>query len=233
MLSLNTALDLLTKDCWMASVDLTDTYYSVPIVEKDKFMRFVWGDNIYEYQVLPNGLSPGPRLFTKLLKPIYGKMGELGHICFLYIDDSFLLATSKIDCEAAVLQLTDLFTRLGFQINKEKSQLEPDTKLNFPFDINSQEMFVSHTGEKKMKLVTVIQELAIKNEPSIREVAGLIGLMVGYTPGIEYSGAHFKALESDKIRALRRTKGDFDSQMWISEEGLQDISWWWNNVENS
>ena len=93
-------------------------------------------------------------------------------------------------------------------------------------------MLVSLTNEKKQKLITVIQELASKNEPSIREIAGLIGLMVAYTPGIEYSGAHFKALENDKIRALRCTKGDFNSQMWISEEGLQDIAWWWNNVEN-
>ena len=120
-------------------------------------------------------------------------MGELDHIYFPYIDDSFLLATSKLNCEAAVLKLTELFTKLGFQINKEKSQLEPDTKLNFLGHIG-----LTYKWEKQ-KLVTVIRELAIKSEPSIREVAGLIGLMVAYTPGIEYSGVHFKALESDKI----------------------------------
>ena len=71
-----------------------------------------------------------------------------------------------------------------------------------------------------------------QSKPTIREVAALIGLLVSYTPGVEYSGAHFKALENDKIRALRRTKGDFDQEMWISDEALQDLEWWLLHVVN-
>ena len=43
--------------------------------------------------------------------------------------------------------------------------------------------------------------------PIIRGVAGLIGLMVAYTPAVEYSGVHLKNLEKDKIKALKRSKG--------------------------
>ena len=65
MFNLNTALDLLTPNCFMASVDLTDAYYEVSIAaEHRRFLRFKWEDKHFEYQVLPNGLSPGPSLFT-------------------------------------------------------------------------------------------------------------------------------------------------------------------------
>ena len=43
MFNLNTALDLVDKDVWMASVDLTDGYHSVPINDDHKkYLSFVW-----------------------------------------------------------------------------------------------------------------------------------------------------------------------------------------------
>ena len=70
MFNLRTALDLIHKDSWFSSVDLLDAYYAVPkALEYEKYLG-LFGE-MYEYQVVPNGPSPGPRLFTKLLKPIY------------------------------------------------------------------------------------------------------------------------------------------------------------------
>ena len=66
--SLNTILKLIDKDCFMASLDLTDAYYSIPIRKSDrKYLRFYWQDNLYQYTCLPNGLSSGPRKFTKVM----------------------------------------------------------------------------------------------------------------------------------------------------------------------
>ena len=113
----------------MASVDLTYAYYSIPINEDHKkYLRFVWRNKLFEYQALPNGLSPGPRLFTKLLKPVYALMGELGHICFPYIDDSFVMTHSKQGCPEAVTGLVELFKNLGFSINEKKIQINPHNR---------------------------------------------------------------------------------------------------------
>ena len=125
MFSLKTALELLTEGAWMASADLTDAYYSVPICKTQrKFLRFVWRKNLLEYQALPNGLSPGPRVFTKLLKPLYANMGQKGHLCFPYIDDSFVMGDTKEQCDHAITDLTRGFKRLGFTINVEKSSVK-------------------------------------------------------------------------------------------------------------
>ena len=54
----------------MAASDLKDAYYSVKIDELDtKYLEFLLNSRLLKFLVLPNGLSPGPRKFTKLTKP--------------------------------------------------------------------------------------------------------------------------------------------------------------------
>ena len=50
-----TALKLMRPKCFMASVDLKDAYYSVPIASEDRtFLNFEWEGNYYQYTCLPN-----------------------------------------------------------------------------------------------------------------------------------------------------------------------------------
>ena len=74
----------------MASVDLKDAYYSIPIsVEDRNFLKFEWQGTTFDLPGLPNGLASAPRLFTKVLKPIYAHLRFLGHFCMGHIDDPF------------------------------------------------------------------------------------------------------------------------------------------------
>lgn len=99
--TLNTALDLITPGCYMASIDRKDTYYSVPIAESHrKFLKFRWGRR--QFKALPNGLSAGPRLFTKLLKPPLATLRARGHSIVAYIDDTLIVAETKARTSQAV-----------------------------------------------------------------------------------------------------------------------------------
>ncbi len=61
---------LVSKGCFMASLDLKDAYYSIPIKSPGrKFLCFKWQGQVYQFTCLPNGLSCAPRKFTKILKP--------------------------------------------------------------------------------------------------------------------------------------------------------------------
>ena len=63
------AVRLMTPNCFVASINLTDAYYLVPIAEEHcKYLRFYWQGCLYQYTCMPNGLSSAPRCFTKLLK---------------------------------------------------------------------------------------------------------------------------------------------------------------------
>ena len=68
--TLETAIKMVTPNCHMASIDLKDAYCCVPVHENDqKYLKFKWQGKLYQFTALPNGLSSGPRDFTKLMKP--------------------------------------------------------------------------------------------------------------------------------------------------------------------
>ena len=52
--SINTILNLITKDCFMASVNLKDAYYSVKISETfQRYLKFEFLDKLYKLYVFP------------------------------------------------------------------------------------------------------------------------------------------------------------------------------------
>ena len=74
-----TAINMMKPNCFMASMDLKDAYYSVPICQNhQKYLKFFWKGKFYTSQVFPNGLALCPRKFTKLLKPAYAFLRSLG-----------------------------------------------------------------------------------------------------------------------------------------------------------
>lgn len=112
--SFETTLKLIMKDCYMASVDLHHTYYSIKVAKEErKFLWFVWKNQIYEYTCLAKWVSSAPRLFTKLMKPVYAVLRQKGHINSGYIDDSLLVAETKQECEQNVHGTVSLMEDVG------------------------------------------------------------------------------------------------------------------------
>ena len=79
----------------MAPADLKDAYYSIPIAEEDrKLLVFQWKGKYYQFTCLSNDLSSAPRIFTKILTPVYARLCSIGHTCMGHIDDSLLVGQS-------------------------------------------------------------------------------------------------------------------------------------------
>ena len=79
MENLKSAITLMSPNCYMASIDLKDAYYSVSIdTNHRKYLRFKWKNQLFQFTCLHNGLSSVPRIFTKLMKPAYSALGCKG-----------------------------------------------------------------------------------------------------------------------------------------------------------
>ncbi|XP_068671158.1 uncharacterized protein [Montipora foliosa] len=97
--SLKTVIDLMSQGCYMVSVDIKDAYYTVPIAtEHQNFLKFRWRDKLYQYTCLPNGLASAPRIFTKLLKPVFNILRQKGYLSSSYIDDCYLQGATYGEC---------------------------------------------------------------------------------------------------------------------------------------
>lgn len=90
---LQSALRMMTKNCYMASIDLKDAYYCIPISERHQ--KYVLSSSgIQNYTCImpcPMGLCMIPRLFTKVLKPIFSSLRRNGHQSVIYIYKEKLL----------------------------------------------------------------------------------------------------------------------------------------------
>ncbi|PFX15064.1 Polyprotein P3 [Stylophora pistillata] len=108
------AVRLMTPNCFMASIDLKEAYYLVPIAkEHRKYLRFYWKGFLYQYTCMPNGLSSAPRCFTKLMKPVYSTLRQKGHLNVGYIDDSYLQGRDANECLLNISDTQRLLSSLG------------------------------------------------------------------------------------------------------------------------
>lgn len=217
----------------MASIDLKDAYYSVPIApEHQKYLKFQWQGQLFKFTCFPNGLALCPRKFTKLLKPVYSYLRQLGHMSASHIDDSYLQGDDYTDCVNNVLATLKLFDSLGFTNHPEKSSLIPKQTITFMgFIIDSVEIKVYPTQEKIEKLKAVCQGLLKCQSPSIREVASVLGLLISNFPASQFGPLHFRDVDMDKTEALKANKGNFDKRMTLSDAAHADLKWWVNSAE--
>ena len=233
---LSTATDMLFPGAWLASIDLKDAYYAIPVChEHRKYLCFQWNHKYFQFNCVPFGLSSAPWIFTKTLKPIFSKFHEAGFQGFGYIDDSFIIAESQQECVEAVLYLTDLFKSLGFRVHDKKSVLTPTHEIIFlGYSLNSNVMTVSPPPEKKEKVKQRIKKLKAEKRPKIRQVASTLRLLNDVCKACEYGLSHVKNLEIQKIKALKYVGGkQFEGKMSISKASLKDLNWWENNIDSA
>ena len=226
--ALSSVIKMISPGDFFASLDLKHAYYSVPIAaEHRKFFKFRWGTGLYEFNALPMGLSSSPRIFTKLMKPPLAHLRQKGCAISGYIDDFFVLGNSYEECFENLRKAILLFLKLGFTLHPEKSVLVPSQSLIFlGFRLDSAAMTVSLTQEKKAKLKLLCLKAFGKGNLVIRFVAQVIGKIVSSLPGVEFGRLHYRHLERDKIQALRRSQGDYDSVMHLSEAAKCELNWW-------
>ena len=226
--TIETVIGLMRSNCYMASLDLSKAYFSVPVATSDRcYLKFKWKKELYQFLVLPNGLTSAPRIFMKVLKPVYAHLRQLGFIANGYIDDSFLMADSIATCSENVTVTKQLLESVGFSINFAKSMLIPSQKMeHLGFVLDSQTMTVSVTKDKQDKLIDKCHVVLEHRSPTIRLVAELIGIIVSSFTGAEYGPLHFRALEFEKSQALKEARGNFDGPICLSVTARSEILWW-------
>ena len=202
MESLSNVLGLLERNCYMASIDLKDAYFSVNVnFNFMKYLRFFWESRLYEFTYMPNGLSTVPREFTKLLKPVFAHLRSEGLLSVYYLDDTWLRGSSAVECAKNVSRTLNLLTQTGFIINEEKSALMPSQNIQFlGFIINSVDMTVTLPTEKKKKIVSLCTPI------NSDQTSGKLRLILEFSDTVNEIYDRCCPLRTYKIKMLDRDK---------------------------
>ena len=235
MESLQSIKHLIHKNCFFASVDLKDAYFTVPVAKVHrKYLRFEWKGNLYEFTCLCFRLSSAPRIFTKLMKPVIVCLRRQGYTLVIYLNDMLIIADSYSECLSALCDTIKLLTDLGFVINVDKSNLTPSQRIEFlGFIFDSTNLSISLPQEKIQKLTDFAKYLLCKDGPFIRDVTRLIGLMISSFPAFEKGKLFYRRLEIAKTEALSCCNNDFDFHLSIFGKARDEISWWVDNISSA
>ena len=194
-------LTLISRNTFMGYIDLRHAYYSVSIAEEQqKYFRFYWQGNLYQFTACPNGSACLPRMFTKLLlKPVYARLFSEGHVNSGFIDDSLLCGDSFSQCSENIADTKTLMEKFGFVINFKKSVLILTKRIVFFGNIiDSEQMKVFLPEDKKEKIKLECKSLHAKYYATIRRVAEVIGLLVAAYSAVQFGQLYYRNLEKSK-----------------------------------
>jgi hypothetical protein len=94
-------------------------------------------------------------------------------------------------------------------------------------------MKITLTSEKITKITSRITELLEASRFTIRDVAQIIGYLVSSFPVVRYGECHYRAIERDKILALKIARGNFVGHMQLSNRAIDDLNWWLVNLPDA
>jgi hypothetical protein len=126
MEGLRTVKELLLSEDWMVTVDLKDAFHHVPIhQDQQRFFRFRFEGQLYQWQAMPFGYSDAPRVFTKLMKVIAEVARTRGLRMVIYLDDILLMSRTRKQAILDRNSLLEILSEFGLSVNTRKSELDP------------------------------------------------------------------------------------------------------------
>ena len=129
------------------------------------------------------------------------------------------------------MQTVNMFLKLGFAIHPAKSVLIPTQQLEFlGVLLNSISMSIHLPPRKATNVRQACEDHLHQHNPTIRDVAHVIGLIVSSFPEVQYGELYYRYLEQEKIQALQASRGDYDAPTNLSQEARSNLHWWVNNV---
>lgn len=232
-----TACKLIQSNWYMATVDMKEAYLLIPVAKQfRKYLRFHYSAQnsnetiTYEFNALPYGLAIAPRCFTKIVREVVSFLRNRGFLSVSYLDDLLCLGSSYEECLRNVKETVTLLECLGFVINYEKSNLEPQTSCKFlGFIYDTTHMTLSLPLDKRNKIACLVQKYSNLPTVSIRNFSQLIGILVAACPAVRYGWLYTKILERMKYLLLQQ-HGTFDAKVKLPHNILCDLNWWSQNI---
>ena len=233
--TIHTVLNLVKPNCFMASIDIKDAYYSIKIDEQhQKYLKFKFQGQCYNFTCLPNGLCCGPRKFTKLMKAPLAELRKRGHLVSSFIDDLINFGDTYEECIQNVADTILILQRLGLTTHPEKSHLIPTQEITFlGFIINSKTMKIKLTEEKMTSIFEECQNALHSTSLKIRDVAKVIGKIIATFPAVKYGPLHFRFLESCKSKAVKMNKGNYNAPIYLDKPSQENLAWWVNDIRST
>ena len=220
---------------WTTSLDLKDAYFHIPMAPSvHKLLRFQVLGKVYQFVAMPFGLATAPREFTTLVKEVKRMALRLGISVHMYLDDWLIKANSCQEAHSATLTLLELTHKLGWIVNREKSDLLPKQVFTFLGQVFDLSKGVCYPTEARfLSIQEAIHPLLFNPLTTPRQVMHLLGLLASTEKLVPQGRLHMRHLQFHLRRNYNcHLKGALDSPFALDPSVKVHLRWWLlrNNV---
>ena len=221
---------------WMFSFDIKSGYHHIDIHANDQpFLGFAWvfdsKPRYFQFTVLPFGLSTGPYIFTKVMRPLVKHWRSKAIRIVVYLDDGLGASpTSTVAIQHSLSVRTDLVAS-GFVPNCDKCQWSPTQQLiwlGLDWDLLNQVLKIP--ARRITKLLAEIEALAdhthCHRTITARKLASVTGLIMS-------NSLVFGNVCKLMTKALYRTiesRRHWHSRLMLDHHAKQELDFWRKEV---
>ena len=212
---------------WVASIDLTDAYFHVPIHQKfQKYLRFHVQGQAYQFRALPFGIATAPLEFTRAVKEVKLIALSQGVRIHQYLDDWLVRAKDPDSCARDVQKLISLVGKLGWIVNLKKSELNPTQDLEFlGYRFNLREGLVYPNQKKLDKLKILAVSILQGHNTTPRKLMSLIGVMASMEKTVPLGRIHMRPFQWF-LKTNWQFPQSLDKVVPISQLIKDHLAWW-------
>ena len=212
---------------WVASIDLTDAYFHVPIQPKfQKYLRFHVQGQAYQFRAPPFGIATAPLEFTQVVKEVKFIALSQGVRIHQYLDDWLVRAKDRDTCARDVQKLITLVKKLGRIVNLKKSELNPTQDLEFwGYRFNLREGLVYPNQKKVDKLKILAVSILQGHTTTPRKLVSLIGVMASMEKTVPLGRIHTRPFQWF-LKTNWQSPQSLDKIVPISQLIKDHLAWW-------
>ncbi|XP_070173464.1 uncharacterized protein [Littorina saxatilis] len=227
--TLSDACQMAKTGFWCAKVDLKAAYRSLSIHPENYSvtgLKWTFGADKHPTYLfdsrLPFGSNVGPSCFHRLSQAVRRCMARKGMKGLVaYIDDFFLTAETKEECQSMLLTLIRLLRELGFNISWHKV-VGPTQRITFlGVDIDTRDCTLSLGNDKRRQLQHKLRQFQHKQRASKQQLQSLAGSL-NWASFVIRGGRFFLRRILDAIKPLQQQK----HKTRLTRDFHQDLQWW-------
>lgn len=227
METLKTTCQIINQGDYLTSIDLCDAFLHVLVHKTSrKYLQFQWEGELFQFKVLPFGLSLSPLVFTKILRPVLKRARRKGISLAAYLDDMLVVAKDVQTSQYHTQLLINKLKEVGFLIKESKSSLIQQQRLqHLGFLIDTTSMSLNVPKDKVRDLRREATRLINKTTTSIRHLASFIGKAQAMTAAVFPARLRTRALLQVKNQALRQHQ-KWSSTINLTASAILELHWW-------
>ena len=217
----------LQQEEWVTSLDFSDAYFHIPIhYTSRKFLRFHFQNQSYQFRALPFGLSTAPMEFTGVVKEVKLMAQSQGIRIHKYLDDWLIRAPTKESCHQGTQSLLALCQELGWMVNMQKSELEPQQVFDFVgYQHDLLNGVVRPTQNRWETLQQKITVLLQNRSCPVRTFMSLIGLLTATEKQVTLGRLHMRPIQWH-LKKHWRVPESLEKEIPIPRSLHQYLQWW-------